>query len=74
MNPSDVAELLSPEPLELATGYEHLDDGVLHVAVRTDMRACTGEMFGWWFRSRPDTERYIWWHPRDHISSEWEAT
>ena len=28
-------------------------------------------MFEWWFRFRPDTQKYIWWHPVDHISSEW---
>ena len=71
MKLTEVAALLRPEPIALETGFERHDDGVLHVAVRTDMRSCTGEMFEWWFRSRPDTERYIWWHPRDHISSVW---
>jgi hypothetical protein len=28
-------------------------------------------MFEWWFRFRPDTQKYIWWHPVDHVSSEW---
>ena len=41
------------------------------MAVRTDLHGCTGEMFEWWFRFRPDTQKYIWWHPVDHISSEW---
>ncbi len=28
-------------------------------------------MFEWWFRSRPNTQQYVWWHPIDHVSSEW---
>ncbi|MFT4083340.1 MAG: hypothetical protein QM638_12210 [Nocardioides sp.] len=71
MKLSDVDQLLDPFPLALETGVERGDDGVLHVACRTDMHHCRGEMFEWWFRSRPDTERYRWWHPIDHVSSEW---
>jgi DAPG hydrolase PhiG domain len=66
-----VGQLLDPAPLAIEMGYERLDDGVLHVAVRTDLRGCTGEMFEWWFRFRPDTQQYIWWHPIDHEFSEW---
>jgi len=68
---SDVGQLLRPEPLRLETGYERFEDGVLHVACRTDLHGCSGEMFEWWFRFRPNTQQYIWWHPRDHVSSEW---
>ena len=67
----DFDPLLDPAPLAIETGYERLANGVLHVACRTDMHRCSGEMFEWWFRSRPDTDRYVWWHPVDHISSEW---
>lgn len=63
--------LLDPAPLPLETGYERDTDGVLHVACRTDLHGVSGEMFEWWFRSRPDTQRYIWWHPLDHVSSDW---
>ena len=63
--------LLNPAPMPLETGYERLADGVLHVAVRTELPGCTGEMFEWWFRSAPDTSRYVWWHPSDHVSSRW---
>lgn len=68
---SDQDFLLDPRPLPLETGYERDADGVLHVACRTDLHGVTGEMFEWWFRSRPDTQRYIWWHPIDHVSSDW---
>ena len=68
---SEVDALLDPAPLALESGYERFADGVLHVAVRTDLHGCTGEMFEWWFRWRCDTQQYIWWHPVDHISSAW---
>lgn len=73
MDAYDLHRLLDPSPLPLETGYERLSNGVLHVACRTDLHGCTGTMFDWWFHSRPDTARYIWWHPVDHISSVWEA-
>lgn len=73
MQLNEVAALLEPEPLPLETGYERLPDGVLHVAVRTDMHNCTGEMFEWWFRWRCDTQKYTWWHPVDHLFSTWQG-
>lgn len=73
MNIHEVTRLLDPAPMPLETGYERLPDGVLHVACRTDLHGCTGEMFEWWFRSRPNTQQYVWWHPVDHVSSEWEG-
>ena len=68
---SNANRLLDPAPMPLETGYERLPDGVLHVACRTDLHGCTGEMFEWWFRSRPNTQQYIWWHPVDHTFSDW---
>ncbi len=37
---NNVDSLLDPLPLQLETGWERLGNGVLHVAVRTDMRRC----------------------------------
>lgn len=71
MRLNESAALLGAAPLALETGYERFDDGVLHVACRTDLHGCSGEMFAWWFRSRPDTQKYIWWHPVDHVFSAW---
>lgn len=73
MDLTEVGDLLHAAPLRLETGYERLPNGVLHVAVRTDMRSCTGEMFEWWFRWRCDTQKYIWWHPIDHLFSAWQG-
>ncbi len=74
MQLTDVGPLLDPTPLNLETGYERLPDGVLHIAVRTDMHGCTGEMFEWWFRWRCDTQKYVWWHPVDHVFSGWQGS
>ena len=63
--------LLDPAPMPLEMGYERLPNGVLHIAVRTDMRGCSGDMLTWWFGSRPGTREYAWWHPIDHTSSQW---
>ena len=71
MKLSDCEALLDAAALPLETGYERFGDGVLRVACRTDLHGCTGEMFEWWFRSRPETQQYIWWHPVDHVSSHW---
>ncbi|UUZ62204.1 hydrolase [Polaromonas sp. P1-6] len=71
MELKDANRLLDPAPMPVETGYERLPNGVLHVACRTDLHGCTGEMFEWWFRFRPDTQKYIWWHPVDHVYSDW---
>lgn len=74
MELNEVDALLRPAPLPIEMGYERLPSGVLHVAIRTDMHGCTGEMFEWWFRWRCDTQKYIWWHPVDHVFSDWQGT
>lgn len=71
---ADCDRLLDPTPLPLEMGYERLAGGVLHVAARTDMHGCSGAMFEWWFGFRPTTREYIWWHPLDHIASDWVET
>lgn len=71
MKISAIEPLLHAAPLDLEMGLERFSDGVLHVACRTDLHGCTGEMFEWWFRFRPDTQKYIWWHPVDHVFSTW---
>lgn len=63
--------LLAAGPIALEMGVQRQASGVLHVAARTDMPSCTGRMFEWWFRFAPDTEKYSWWHPLDHVSSQW---
>lgn len=31
-------------------------------------------MLEWWFRWRCDSQKYVWWHPVDHVSSFWQGT
>jgi DAPG hydrolase PhiG domain len=69
----DLTPLLDPSPMPLETGWERPRGGGIHVAVRTDMHGCSGEMFEWWFRWRCDTPKYIWWHPVDHVSCAWQG-
>jgi hypothetical protein len=71
MDFSEAKRLLSPDPLPLEMGVERLESGELHVAVRTYMVGCTGAMFQWWFGSGPGAREYAWWHPVDHVGSEW---
>ena len=71
MHFADRTRLLDPAPMPLELGWKRLANGVLHVAIRTDMHRCTGEMFEWWFASRIGDREYRWWHPHDHISSSW---
>jgi len=47
MQLSEVGALLDPAPLPIETGYERFPNGVLHVAARTDLHGCSGEMFEW---------------------------
>ncbi len=70
----EAARLLDPGPVAIETGVARLASGQLHVAARTDMPGCKGRMFEWWFRFAPDTRQYAWWHPTDHVSSEWKET
>ncbi|KAA9160732.1 hypothetical protein FPZ12_016435 [Amycolatopsis acidicola] len=73
LDPADLGPLLHPAPMPLETGWERIAGGALHVAVRTDMHGCRGEMLEWWFRWRCDTQKYVWWHPIDHVSSRWQG-
>ncbi|WP_164462937.1 MULTISPECIES: DAPG hydrolase family protein [Burkholderia cepacia complex] len=41
MKLEEVGQLLNPAPLRMETGYERLENGVLHVACRTDLHNCT---------------------------------
>lgn len=43
-----------------------------HLAFR-DVHQCTSTMIDWWFRFRPETREYVWWHPHDHTASRWRS-
>ena len=61
---NDINELLKPEPLRLEMGLSRSADGLLTVAVRTDLHGCKGRMLDWWFTFFENTQHINWWHPR----------
>ncbi|MCD4719582.1 MAG: hypothetical protein K8S13_06935 [Desulfobacula sp.] len=65
-------KLLEPGYLPMETGYQRLSNGQMYVAVLVRMPRCKGKMVDWWFGYMGDTEKYKLWHPKDHISGEWE--
>lgn len=70
----DHSSLLDPNPMRLETGIQRLEEGMLMVAVRTDMPGCKGRMLDWWFRFFETTQHIKWWHPVDHIEHRgWDA-
>lgn len=60
-------DLLRPEPLRLEMGIERDENGLLTVAVRTDLHGCKGRMLEWWFTFFETTQHIHWWHPHDHV-------
>lgn len=73
MKLSEADKLLEQPYLPLESGWIRLEDGQIHVAARTHMIGCTGKMIDWWFGFIHHTEQYLWWHPRDHVFSDWEG-
>lgn len=65
--------MLENEYLPLESGWIRLEDGQVMVAARTQMIGCSGKMVDWWFSFFHHTEEYLWWHPRDHVFSDWEG-
>lgn len=54
-------------------GYVRKKDGTWYIACHTDLGSeINGEMIDWWFRNCDSTEKYRWWHPKNHISGIWE--
>lgn len=73
MRYEDRTRLLDPTDLDFESGFERLDDGVIHVAVLTQMPNVRAEMIAWWFGTyMQTTEHYERWHPRDHVWMDWE--
>jgi DAPG hydrolase PhiG domain len=65
---ANAAELLDPAPRAVEMGVVRCPSGVLFVAARTEMPGCNAHMFEWWFRFVNNTERFMWWHPLDHVA------
>eukprot|EP00428_Durinskia_dybowskii_P071416 CAMPEP_0170410744 /NCGR_PEP_ID=MMETSP0117_2-20130122/30053_1 /TAXON_ID=400756 /ORGANISM="Durinskia baltica, Strain CSIRO CS-38" /LENGTH=308 /DNA_ID=CAMNT_0010668297 /DNA_START=25 /DNA_END=948 /DNA_ORIENTATION=- len=66
-------KLINQGYLNLEHGYVRAADGSWYIACLTDLgHEVNGEMMDWWFRHCDDSERFRWWHPRDHISGSYE--
>lgn len=73
MDMSNAYLMLEPGSQPLEHGFIRQNDGTWYIAVLTDLGTeCTGEMFDWWIRNCTDTERYKWWHPKDHKTGDWD--
>ena len=69
----DAAAVADDGYQQTENGYGVLKDGSIQVSVRTDMPGVTAEMWSWWFGWHgSDSRRYKLWHPRAHVSAEWQ--
>ncbi len=69
----DAAALDNEGYHQTENGYGVLDDGRIQVSVRTDMPGVTPAMWSWWFGWHGcDSRRYKLWHPRAHVSAQWQ--
>lgn len=73
MQLSEANQLLDHFYLQMESGWERLESGVIHIGVRTPMVGVTPAMVDWWLGFVHHTEEYRWWHPRDHVWSDWEV-
>ena len=73
MRLGEANRLLDAFCLPFESGWIRLENGVVHVAARTPMIGCTPAMVEWWFGFIHTTEQYRWWHPRDHLFSDWDG-
>ena len=68
------AKLIAPEGDGVTDAVIRNADGVLVVACLTEMPGVTPEMWDWWFGWHAiASERYLLWHPRDHVSTSLSA-
>ncbi|MBW2298696.1 MAG: hypothetical protein JRF46_00225 [Deltaproteobacteria bacterium] len=68
----EVNQLLDRGYQSIETGYFRLPNGQMHVRVLTRMPGCKGKMVDWWFGYLDGTETYKKWHPKAHMSLEWD--
>ena len=70
---SEAGKLLEHDYLPVEAGWGLTADNMAHVAASTYMPNCTAAMVDWWFGFIHTTEQYSWWHPQDHVSSDWDG-
>jgi hypothetical protein len=67
----DADQLMDSPISAFESGWIRHDDGRAHVAARTHMIGCKADMIKWWFGYVHTSDQYKWWHPRDHVYSDW---
>ncbi|HEV2573819.1 MAG TPA: hypothetical protein VGU72_18950 [Beijerinckiaceae bacterium] len=72
MEIESINDLLNPGYLPFESGYKQLKDERWLVAALTRMQGCRAKMIDWWFSWLGGIDQYIFWHPRDHVFSDWE--
>lgn len=69
----EIGYLVETRDLAMENGYVRRKDGSIYVAVTLDLgHDVNGEMFDWWFCNCDNTEKYRWWHPKDHVTGTWD--
>lgn len=53
--------------------FERSRSKTVDLVVEHELRGITPEMLDWWWGHINNTERYKLWHPRAHLSFEWEV-
>lgn len=66
-------ELLRPGYLAVESGVVDHDDDFKTVCALARMPRCRAKMVEWWFSWLGGTDQYKWWHPVDHLFSDWEG-
>ncbi len=70
---SEVNDLMKPGYLPVESGVVDHADGFKTVCAMTRMPHCRAKMVEWWFSWLGGTDQYKWWHPIDHLFSDWET-
>jgi hypothetical protein len=56
-----------------AKAFQTLTDETIDLIVDHELHGVTPEMLDWWWWNMVDSRYYQLWHPKDHISIEWEV-
>jgi hypothetical protein len=53
--------------------FEELKSETINLVVEHELHGVTPEMLDWWWKNMVNSRYYQLWHPKDHVSMEWEA-
>jgi len=52
---------------------QELGSKTMDLVIEHELHGVTPEMLDWWWKNMVNPEYYRLWHPKDHISIEWEV-